>query len=138
MSKANVTKLFIGGTIAAIAGAVLFTAAVWVGIANDVFVMNGPDIVGFQASALAWSLLGLAIVAALAIMAGLIAGLVSWIGALLNTAQLESKAWFIALVLLGICSFGVVGMIAYLIAGPDGTSGPAARNGQVPARATPA
>ena len=46
----------------------------------------------------------------------------SWIGALLNTAQLESKAWFVALLLLGIFNFGFFAMIAYLIAGPDGTT----------------
>ena len=44
----------------------------------------------------------------------------SWIGALLNTSQVESKAWFIALLLLGIFSLGVFAMIAYVIAGPDG------------------
>ena len=102
MTKATVTRLFIGGGLAIIAGAILAIAAVWIAIANDVFVMNGPDVVGLRGSGLAASMLGLAIVGALAIMGGLIAGLVAWIGALLNTWQLESKAWFIALLLLGI------------------------------------
>ncbi len=35
-------------------------------------------------------------------MGGLISGLVSWIGALLNTRQLESKTWSAVLLLLGI------------------------------------
>ena len=64
---------------------------------------------------------GPAIVAALAIIAGVIGGLVSWIGALLNTAQLEDKTWFFMLLVLGLFSFGLVAMIAYVIAGPDGT-----------------
>ena len=55
-------------------------------------------------------------------MAGLIAGLVAWIGALLNTWQLDSKAWFVALLLLGIFNFGFFAMIAFLAAGPDGTT----------------
>ena len=46
----------------------------------------------------------------------------SWIGALLNTWQLESKAWFLGLLLLGIFNFGFFAMVAYVIAGPDGTS----------------
>ena len=57
--------------------------------------MSGSDIVGIQGGALAWSLLGLGIVGGLAIAGGLIGGLVSWIGALLNTWQLESKTWFV-------------------------------------------
>jgi hypothetical protein len=133
MPKATVTRFFIGGALAVIAGTVLAIAAVWVAIANDVFVMNGPDIVALQGSALAWSLLGLGTVGGVAIVAGSIAGLVSWIGALLNTSQLESKAWFIALLLLGVFSFGVIAMIAYVIAGPDGPTEAASRRTPVPA-----
>ena len=128
MSKATVTRLFIGSGIAIVAGAILAIAAVWLAIANDVFVMNGPDIVGIQGSALA-------LVAARVrhrrraspSPAALIGGLVSWIGALLNTWQLESKTWFVVLLLLGIFNFGFFAMIAYLIAGPDGTASPARR-----------
>jgi hypothetical protein len=133
MPKATVLRFFLGGALAVIAGAVLAIAAVWIAIANDVFVMNGPDIVALQGSALAWSLLGLGIVGGVAIVAGSIAGVVSWIGALLNTSQLERKAWFIALLLLGVFSFGVIAMIAYVIAGPDGPTEAAARRTPVPA-----
>ena len=136
MSKATVTKFFIGAGVAIIAGTILAVAAVWVAIANDVFVMNGSDIVGLQGGALAWTLLGLAGLGGLAVMGGFIAGLVSWIGALLNTWQLESKAWFIALLALGIFNLGFFAMIAYLVAGPDGTTGTAARSGQVPVQAS--
>ena len=70
-------------------------------------------------------------------MAGLIAGLVAWIGALLNTWQLDSKAWFVALLLLGIFNFGFFAMIAFLAAGPDGTTEARLQETQAP-RATPA
>lgn len=119
MSKSTVSRLFIGGVFAVAAGAILAAAAVLLALANDVFVIVGSDVVDVQGSALAWSLLGLGIVAGIAIVAGLIAGLVSWIGALLNTWQLESRTWFAVLLLLGIFNFGFVAMIAYLIAGPD-------------------
>jgi len=137
MSKATVTRLFIGGGLAVIAGAILVIAAVWVAIANNVFVMNGPDIVALRGSALAWSMLPLGIVGGLAIMGGLIAGLVAWIGALLNTWQLERRTWFVVL-LLGIFNFGFFAMIAYLVAGPDGTTDAAVLRAQVAAQATPA
>ena len=65
-------------------------------------------------------MVGLAIVGVLAIIGGSIAGLVAWIGALLNTAQLNDKAWFVALLLLGIWNLGFIALIAYVIAGPDG------------------
>ena len=123
MSKATVTRLFISSVIAASAGAIVATAAVWLAIENGVFVMSGQDVVGIQGSALSWILFGLAIVGGLTIVGGLIGGMVSWIGALLNTSQLERKTWFLVLLILGIFNFGILGMIAYVIAGPDGTAG---------------
>lgn len=122
MSKPTVTALFLGSVIAVVAGAILAVVAVWIAYANGAFVMDGPDVVGVQATPGAWVILGLGIVAALAVIAGLIGGLVSWIGALLNTAQLDDKLWFILLLVLGLVSFGVVAMFAYVIAGPDGTA----------------
>ncbi len=120
MTKSIVTRLFIGAGIAMIAGAVVAIVAVSIAIAGDVFVMSGSDVVGLQGGPLAWTSLVLGIAGVLAITGGLIAGLVSWIGALLNTWQLESKAWFIGLLLLGIFNLGFFAMVAYIIAGPDG------------------
>jgi hypothetical protein len=122
MSKATVTRLFIGSLIAIAAGAILAVAGVWLAIANDVFVMSGSDIIGIQGGAVAWSTLGLAAVGLVAIVGAMITGLAAWIGALLNTWQLESKTWFAVLLLTGIFNFGFIAMIAYLIAGPDGSS----------------
>ncbi len=136
MSKATVTKLFIGSAITVGAGAIIAIAGVWLAIANNVFVMNGADIVAVQGSALAWLLLGLGVVGGVAFTGGLIGGLVSWIGALLNTSQLESRTWFIGLLLLGIFNLGILAMIAYVIAGPDGsTEATSPRRSQAPASA---
>jgi hypothetical protein len=135
VSKATVTRLFVGSIIAVIAGAILAIAAVAVAIASNVFVMTGNDVTGVRSSGLAWSLIGLGIVGGLAIAGGLISGLLSWIGALLNTWQVESKAWFVGLLLLGIFNFGFVAMIAYLVAGPDGTSVARQRTALAPAGA---
>jgi len=121
MSKATVTKLFIAGLIAVAAGAVAMVIAVGAAFASDVFVVSGPDVVGVNGSPLAFALLGVAFIGGLAIIGGAIAGFVSWIGALLNTSQLQSKTWFLVLLLLGIFNLGFFAMIAYLIAGPDGT-----------------
>ncbi len=135
MSKATVTKLFIGSAITVGAGAIIAIASVWLAIANDVFVMNGPDIVGVQGSGLAWLLLGFGVVGGVAFTGGLIGGLVSWIGALLSTSQLETRTWFVGLLLLGIFNLGIIAMIAYVFAGPDGTTATTPRRAQVPASA---
>jgi len=119
MSKASVTRIFIGGGIAIIAGAIVAIASVWVAIANDVFVMSGPDIVGLQGGAVAWSLLGTSVLGGIVILGGLIAGFVSWIAALMSTWRLETKTWFVVLLLLGIFNLGFFAMIAYLMAGPE-------------------
>ena len=132
MSKTTVTRIFIGSLIAFGSGAILAIAAVLIALASNVFVIDGPDVVGVRSSALAWTLLGLGIVSVIAMMGGLISGLVAWIGALLNTWQLESRTWFAVLLLTGIFNFGFVAMVAYVIAGPDGTTASA------PTRRTPA
>ena len=131
MSKATVTRLFIGSLIAAGAGIVVVIAAVSLAFANGVFIMNGQQVVDVQNTPAAWSLLGLALIGVLAIAGGAISGLISWIGALLNTWRVESKAWFVGLLLLGIFNFGFFAMIAYVIAGPDGK----ALRSQLPATA---
>jgi hypothetical protein len=89
--------------------------------------MAGNDIVAIQGGTLSWALIGVAILGGLAAAGGVIAGFIAWIGAVLNTWQLDSKAWFVGLVLLGIFNFGFVAMIAYVIAGPDGKAAAAAR-----------
>jgi hypothetical protein len=122
MSKATVTRLFIGSLIAFAAGAVLAIAGVGLAIASNVFVMAGSDIVGIQGGPLAWTTLGLGAIGGIAIVGALISGLVAWIGALLNTWQLESRTWFAVLLLTGIFNFGFIAMVAYLVAGPDGSA----------------
>jgi hypothetical protein len=120
MTKSTITQLFLGSVIAVIAGFVMAFAAIWFALANGALIMDGPDVVGIAPTAFAWTAFGLALVAALAITAGLIGGLVAWIGALINTARLEDKAWFVILLVLGLLSFGFVAMLAYVVSGPDG------------------
>lgn len=133
MSKSTVTRIFVGSAIALLAGAVVTVALVWIAIANDIFIQRGPNDIDVQGSALAWSLLGPAILGGLAMAAGAIGAFVAWIGALLNTSQLESKTWFLVLLLLGVFSFGFFAMIAYVIAGPDGTGEDARHAAPTPA-----
>jgi phage shock protein PspC (stress-responsive transcriptional regulator) len=131
MTKATVTKIFLAGVLAAIAGGIVVLVTGGIAYTNGVFVMNGQDVVGLRSGPFTWTLLGVGLVGALAMAAGAVAGLIAWIGALLNVSQLDSKVWFVVLLLLGLTNFGILGMIAYIIAGPDGTTRTATR--QVPA-----
>ena len=121
MSKSAITRLFVGGFVSVMAGVILAVAAVWIAFANGVFVMDGPDVVGVNGNGFAWSIVGVGLLAGLAIVGGAIAGLVSWVGALINTAQLSDKTWFVLLLVLGLFSFGFIAMVAYVIGGPDST-----------------
>jgi hypothetical protein len=120
MVKSTVTRLFIGSLIALAAGATVLILAIALAIANNVFVMDGNDIEAIQGGPLGTALLGVAFLGALTAAGGVIAGFIAWIGAVLNTWQLESKAWFVALVLTGIFNFGFIAMLIYVVAGPDG------------------
>jgi hypothetical protein len=135
MSKSTVTKLFIGSGIAIVAGSILAIAAIWFAIANDLFVMNGSDIVGLRGGPLAWSVIGPGLFGGLAIVAGFLGGIVSWIGALVNTWRLDRKGWFVGLFLLGVFNLGFFAMVAYLLGGPDASDDTTARARQVPAGA---
>jgi len=136
MKKTVVTRLFVGSLIAIGAGLVLLLGAGAVAAASSSFVMNGPDVAGIQATPLAWGMVAVASLAMLVMAAAGVTQLIAWIGAVLNTAKLEDKTWFIVLLLLGLVSFGFVAMAVYVIAGPDGTA-PVAQRPLVRAQPVP-
>lgn len=106
MSKQTITRLFVGGTVAFAAGLVPVLFAIWAAVSSN------------------WAVTAaLVVVGALAMIAGAVAGVVSWVGALLNTWKLDDKLWFTSLLVLGLCSCGVLAMVAYVLNGPDGTAG---------------
>jgi hypothetical protein len=121
MSKKGVTRLFVGALVAGGAGLVLGVAALWAALASDAIDLGGDHVIDLNGGSGAWTALGLVTLGSLAILVATVAAVVSWLGALLNTWQLEDKMWFAALLALGLLGFGVVAMIAYVVVGPDGT-----------------
>lgn len=103
MSKSTITRLFVAAIVALVAGLALVLAGVWAAFGSNIA-------------------LTVVLVAggSLAMLAGVIAAVVSWIGALLNTAKLEDKTWFASLVVLTLFGLAVPAMVAYVVAGPDG------------------
>jgi hypothetical protein len=127
MSKKNVTRLFVAAALAFGAGVVLAVAALWAALASDAINFGGDYVIDVNGGSGAWSALALVVVGSVAMLAGSVAAVVSWIAALLNTWQLEDKLWFGSLLASGLLGFGVVAMVAYVAAGPDGTSQSPAR-----------
>ena len=121
MSKKNVTRLFVAAIVTVGAGLVLGFAALGTALATDAIDFGGSYVIDVNGGPGAWTALGLVIVGSLVILSGTVAAVVSWLGALLNAWQLEDKMWFWSLLALGLLGFGVVAMIAYVVAGPDGT-----------------
>jgi hypothetical protein len=118
MSKTTIIWLFGAAVAAVLAGFVIRTAAVVVGLANGAVALGGTQAVTLNGDALAWTVASL-VVASLLIAAGSVAAIASWVGALLNTSRLEDKTWFAVLLVLGLVSLGWVAVIAYVLAGPD-------------------
>jgi|1186.fasta_scaffold132275_2 hypothetical protein len=129
-----VTRTFVGSVVAFAAGLVLLVVAGGVAYARGSFIMDGPDVVGVQSTPFGWSMVALAVLAVLTMVAAMVAQFVAWLGAVMNTAQLEDKTWFVVLLVLGLLSFGFIAMIVYIAAGPDDPSpGPRAGTAEVAA-----
>jgi len=120
MTKPTIVRLFWGSIIGLVAGFVLMGITVGLAISNDVFVMNGPDVTGIKSGVLSWSLLGLMGLAILLLLFAAVAHFVAWIGAVINTAHLPDKTWFVVLLVVGLLGLVFIATVAYVIAGPDG------------------
>jgi hypothetical protein len=120
MTKSLVVKLFWGSIIGLVAGLVLMGITFALAISNDIFIMSGPDVTGVKSGVLPWILLGLMGLAMLLLLFAAVVHFVAWIGAVLNTAQLPDKTWFVVLLVVGLLGLVFIATVAYVIAGPDG------------------
>lgn len=131
MRKSTITRTWLGGLVL-LAGALL-VAGISVGLMlayggtfTQAAAGNGFDFVPSY-NGVFWTTVGIMVAGcAVAAVAGLVQ-LAAWIGALVNTYQLQDKTWFVVLLAGGVLglAFGLIGfaaMVAYLIAGPDGMS----------------
>jgi H+/Cl- antiporter ClcA len=122
MSKLTLSRIFWGSLGAIAAGLVVLAIATGVGFAFTGLTWSGPDIVGVQPTSTTWVAASVGIIAVLALIVGAVGQFVAWVGALMNTAQLQDKVWFLVLLLLGIVGLGFVPMLVYVLAGPDATA----------------
>jgi hypothetical protein len=146
MSKFTITRIWIAGLIALAAGLIVGGAGLGLLLAyggHFAPALNGsgydfiPTINGYF-----WAMISLMVVGFAVAAAGGVTQLAAWIGALVNTYQLADKAWFTVLLATGLLGlgFGLVGfagMVAYVIAGPDGMAVEQPRLPLTPAQSTP-
>ena len=114
MSKQMIGRLFFGSLAAFVGSLTLTGAAVMVAVNRDVFIMNGPDVVGVRSGSGAWA----------------------------RSPRREAgadKTWFIVLLVLGLFSIGFLATLIYLVAGPPEEPEPAAPTAveEIHARPTP-
>lgn len=131
MTKSAISKIWIAGLIAIVAGLIVGGVSLGLMLANGGHYVpaasgNGYDFIprldGYFWTTIIFMIGGFTVVAA-----GGIAQLVAWIGALVNTYPLQDRTWFVVLLAGGLIglAFGLTQfavMIAYLIAGPDGSA----------------
>ena len=132
MTKPTITKTWIGGL--AVFGAGIVAALV------GVFLMlaYGGTFTQVQGTAsqydftpnnngMFWFSISIITIGGLIAAAGSIAQFAAWVGTLFNTYLMPTKEWFFVLLIGGLLSFffaplGFGAMLAYVIAGPDGTA----------------
>jgi hypothetical protein len=99
MSKSTSTRWYIGASLVTLIGlAIAFTIGHWT---------TGSTSMS-PVAAIAWAVV---LIAALVM-------LVAWIGALIRLGQLHRWGWFVAVLVLQLIGLGIIGMVAYAVAGP--------------------
>lgn len=132
MRKAQITRLWVLGVIVCAIGLIVSGISVGLMLANagawvPTGVPNNYDFVP-RMDEYFWTTVSFTVIGGVIAMAGALAQLVAWVGALVNTYSLVDKTWFVVLLVGGLIgvAFGLAhlaAMIAYVIAGPDGTVG---------------
>jgi hypothetical protein len=133
MSKRTVTYWWIWGLVALLPGAILIPSATGALVAHLDTVARGSGY-DFFGDGYAMTMVGLIAAGGVIAIGGIVAQIVSWIGAVLNVRQLADTRWFSWLLWAGVAGlvttpvFGlgtlVFGgaMVAYLVAGPDASA----------------
>ena len=124
VSKPAITRMVKVAVALIVAGSAGSIAVVTWALVNGAIAFGGPQFVTVNAGPFAGAVVAL-IVASLVTAIGMVAAVIAWAGALLNTARLADKSWFTALLVLGLISLGWVALIAYVLYGPDSTQAPA-------------
>jgi len=124
MKKSTITKTWLAGVIAIALGFVTAGIATGLMLAYGGTFTAAPSGEGYDyvptQDAFFWTMVGIIVTGGVVVIGGTIVQFAAWIGALVNSYQLQDKTWFLLNLILGLLGFGLVVMIVYLIAAPDG------------------
>ena len=124
MRKGVITKTWLGGMVALAIGFVIAGVATGLMLAYGGTFKSAPSGNGYDfiptLDGFFWSMVGLICVGGFLAFGGAIVQFAAWIGALVNSYQLQDKLWFVLTLVLGLIGFGLVVMIVYIVAAPDG------------------
>jgi hypothetical protein len=131
MRKPTITTIWLIGVAVTVVGLIVAGVATGLLLANGGTYVpaangNGYDFVP-RTDGYFWTTVGFIIAGGFIALVGIVAQLVAWVGAVVNTSGFRDKTWFYVLLVggliglvFGLAQFAV--MIAYVIAGPDGTA----------------
>ncbi len=129
MRKSTITKTWMTGLFVFVGGLLLGGLGVALMLAFGGQYTPAPSGNGYDfthtINGFFWATIAVMILGFTAAAAGGIVQLAAWIGALVNTYKIADKTWFAVLLVSGLLGFafgllGFAGMVAYLVAGPDG------------------
>jgi hypothetical protein len=124
MRKSTITKTWLSGMVAIAVGGAATAVAVGLMLGYGGTFTQAPSGTGYdfvpRLDAFFWTLTTVLVVAVAIGAAGAIVQSVAWIMALVNSYRLPGKAWFAINLVLGLLGFGLISMIVYLLAAPDG------------------
>jgi hypothetical protein len=124
MRKSTITRTWLGGIVAIALGFVAAGIATALMLAYGGTFTSAPSGEGYDfvpaQDAFFWTMVGIIVAGFVVAVGGTIVQFAAWIGALVNSYQLQDKMWFLLTLILGLIGFGLVVMIVYLIAAPDG------------------
>ncbi len=129
MAKSLITKTWIVGLIVFAVGLIVGGVSLGLMLAYGGHFTPAASGTGYdfipKTDGFFWTMVGLMIAGFSAAAAGGVTQMAAWIGAILNTYQMQDKTWFVVLLVGGVIGIGFAlagfaAMVAYLIAGPDG------------------
>jgi hypothetical protein len=124
MTKETITRTWLAGIVAIAVGLVITGVAAGLMLAYGGTFVRAPSGNGYDfdpnLDGTFWSTIVFIGLGGLLAFCGIVVQFVAWIAALVNSYQLQDKTWFLLTLLLGLIGLGLIVMIVYIIAAPDG------------------
>ncbi|MGN6743946.1 MAG: hypothetical protein ACTHJL_11730 [Amnibacterium sp.] len=117
MSRSTITGLVIWSVGSLVAGAVLFIVAAALVVSANGRLPNDVGLVDLGGAPAAF-VVSAVLLAVLLLLASVVLALVAWIGALIETAALPEKGWFVAILVVGVLGMILVADLVYVIGSP--------------------